>query len=66
MDARNIGVWRKCISTMVPDMPQGWLDRVGVAISSETGREVANNHDIMSLEVRVAELLSFSFFFFSP
>lgn len=50
VDARNIGVWRKCISTMVPDMPQGWLDRVGVAISSETGREVANNHDIMSLE----------------
>lgn len=52
VDARNVGVWRKCISTKVPDMPPGWLDRAGVAIIGETGKHVANNHDVMSLEVR--------------
>lgn len=52
VDARNVGVWRKCISTKVPDMPQGWLDRAGVTIVGETGKHVTNNHDVMSLEVR--------------
>eukprot|EP00903_Cladosiphon_okamuranus_P007235 g7022.t1 len=51
VDARNVGVWRKCISTKVPDMPQGWLDRAGVALIGETGKHVSNNHDVMSLEV---------------
>lgn len=32
-------------------MPQGWLDRAGVVIVGETGTEVSNNHDVMSLEV---------------
>lgn len=52
MDARNIGIWRKCITTTVPDMPEGWLDRAGVVITAQTGVEVSNNHDVMSLEVR--------------
>lgn len=47
-----MGVWRKCISTKVSDMPQGWLDRAGVALIGETGKHVSNNHDVMSLEVR--------------
>lgn len=51
MDARNIGIWRKCITTTVPDMPEGWLDRAGVVLTSQTGVEVSNNHDVMSLEV---------------
>lgn len=51
MDARNIGIWRKCITTTVPDMPEGWLDRAGVVITAQTGVEVSNNHDVMSLEV---------------
>lgn len=45
-------MWRKCITTKVPDMPKGWLDRAGVAIIGETGKHVSNNHDVMSLEVR--------------
>lgn len=45
-------MWRKCISARVDDMPDGWLDRAGVAISAGTGVEVSNNHDVMSLEVR--------------
>ncbi|CAM9661264.1 unnamed protein product [Hapterophycus canaliculatus] len=53
VDSRNSGIWRKCITTKVPDMPSGWLDRAGVAIVGETGREVSNNHDVMSLEVCV-------------
>lgn len=32
-------------------MPEGWLDRAAVAITSETGHEVSNYHDVMSLEV---------------
>lgn len=52
VDARNVGVWRKCITTKVLDMPQGWLDRAGVTIVGETGKYVTNNHDVMSLEVR--------------
>eukprot|EP00752_Nemacystus_decipiens_P001287 g1280.t1 len=51
VDARNVGVWRKCITTKVPDMPQGWLDRAGVTVVGETGKHVTNNHDVMSLEV---------------
>lgn len=51
VDARNIGVWRKCITTKVLDMPPGWLDRAGVALNAETGSEVSNNHDVVSLEV---------------
>ncbi|CAM9418516.1 unnamed protein product [Scytosiphon promiscuus] len=52
VDSRNSGIWRKCITTKLPDMPAGWLDRAGVAIVGETAREVSNNHDVMSLEVR--------------
>lgn len=51
MDSRNIGIWRKCVTTKIDDMPGRWLERAGVAISAETGREVSNNHDVMSLEV---------------
>ncbi|CAM9356216.1 unnamed protein product [Ectocarpus sp. 6 AP-2014] len=51
VDARNVGVWRKCITTKVTDMPEGWLDRAGVIVAGETSREVSNNHDVMSLEV---------------
>ncbi|CAM9277412.1 unnamed protein product [Ectocarpus sp. 4 AP-2014] len=51
VDARNVGVWRKCITTKVTDMPEGWLNRAGVVVVGETSREVSNNHDVMSLEV---------------
>ncbi|CAM9113658.1 unnamed protein product [Ascophyllum nodosum] len=51
VDSRNIGVWRKCVSVRLDDMPDGWLARAGVAITAQTGEAVSNNHDIMSLEV---------------
>lgn len=46
-----MGVWRKCITAKVTDMPAGWLDRAGVIVVGETARDVSNNHDVMSLEV---------------
>ena len=58
-----MGVWRKCITTKVTDMPHGWLDRAGVAIVGETGREVSNNHDVMSLEVGQTTGMPALFFF---
>lgn len=37
-------------------MPEKWLDRAGVTITGSTGREVSNNHDVMSLEVTHDEI----------
>lgn len=44
-------------------MPAGWLDRAGVALTAETGTEVSNNHDVMSLEVRDSVAVARAFFF---
>ena len=61
VDSRNIGVWRKCVSVRLDDMPDGWLARAGVAITAQTGEAVSNNHDIMSLEVGYDLLIMLSF-----